>query len=96
MPYCEGPLPGAPVATTGGIAATWLQAWYAAAGGMSADRLAQEYGSAGGMGGDTLDPLPTVDALWKVSPNARRAWAAHAAALVATCDEVTVDLAVRP
>jgi hypothetical protein len=96
MPYCEGPIPGAGVATTGGIAATWLQAWYAAAGGMSADRLAQEYGSAGGIGGDTLDPLSTVDALWKVSPEARRAWAAHAAALVATCDEVTVDLVVRP
>jgi len=68
----------------------------AAAGGMSAGRLAEEYGSASEMGGGTLDPLPTVDALWKVSPEARRAWAAHAAALVVTCEEVTVDLAVRP
>jgi hypothetical protein len=96
MPYCESPTPGVPAATTGGIATSWLQAWYSAAGGMSADRLTREFDSAWGIGGDTLDPLPTVDALWKVSPDARRAWAAHAAALVATCDEVTVDLAVRP
>ena len=95
-PYCESLTPGAPAATTGGLATIWLQAWYSAAGGLSADRLVQEYGSPWGMGGDTLDPLPTVDALWKVSPEARRAWAAHAAALIVTCEEVTVDLAVRP
>jgi hypothetical protein len=46
--------------------------------------------------GGTLDPLQTVDALWKVSPAARRAWADHAASLVASCADVQVDLTVRP
>jgi hypothetical protein len=96
QPECIDPTTGASMGTTGGIAAQWLGAWYAAAGGMSADRLAQEYGSTWGMGGGTLDPLPTVDALWKVSPEARRAWSAHAAALIATCANVEVDLTVRP
>jgi hypothetical protein len=96
QPACVNPTNGAMAGTTGGLAAIWLHAWYAAAGGMSADRLAQEFGSNWGMGGGTLDPLPTVDALWKVSPAARRAWAAHAAALVSTCDQVEVDLTVRP
>jgi hypothetical protein len=96
QPDCVDPTTGYTMGTTGGIAAIWLQAWYAATGGMSSDRLALEYGSTWGMGDGTLDPLPTVDALWKVSPEARRAWAAHAAALVVTCEEVTVDLAVRP
>jgi hypothetical protein len=96
QPACVNPTNGASMGTTGGIAAIWLQAWYAAAGGLSADRLALEYGSFVGMGGNSLDPLPTVDALWKVSPTARRAWAAHAAALVSTCDQVEVDLTVRP
>ena len=96
QPECTDPTSGASMGTTGGIAAIWLQAWYAAAGGMSADRLALEFGSSSGMYGGTLDPLPTVDALWKVSPAARRAWAAHAASLVASCDQVEVDLTVRP
>jgi hypothetical protein len=96
QPACVNPTNGAMAGTTGGLAAIWLDAWYAAAGGMSADRLAQEFGSNWGMGGGTPDPLPTVDALWKVSPAARRAWAAHAAALVSTCDQVEVDLTVRP
>lgn len=96
QPACVNPTNGAMAGTTGGLAAIWLHAWYAAAGGMSADRLAQEFGSNWGMGGGTLDPLPTVDALWKVSPAARRAWAAHAAALVSNCDQVEVDLTVRP
>jgi hypothetical protein len=96
QPDCVDPTTGYTMGTTGGIAAIWLHAWYAAAGGMSADRLAQEFGSNWGMGGGTLDPLPTVDALWEVSPAARRAWAAHAAALVSTCDQVEVDPTVRP
>jgi hypothetical protein len=63
---------------------------------MSPGRLVEEYGSQWGMSGTTLDPLPTVDALWEVAPEARRTWAAHAAALVATCADVEVDLTVRP
>ncbi len=89
MPDCE-------FGTTGGIAVQWLEAWYAAAGGMSPGRLAEEFGSTWNLGGTTLDPLPTVDALWKVSPEARRAWAAHAASMITTCDEVVQDLTVRP
>jgi hypothetical protein len=96
QPECIDPTTGASMGTTGGIAAQWLGAWYAAAGGMSADRLAQDFGFTLGMSGGSLDPLPTVDALWKVSPEARRAWAAHAAALIATCADVEVDLTVRP
>jgi hypothetical protein len=96
QPECIDPTIGASMGTTGGIAAQWLGAWYAAAGGMSADRLAQDFGFTLGMSGGSLDPLPTVDALWKVSPEARRAWAAHAAALIATCADVEVDLTVRP
>lgn len=96
QPECVDPTTGNIMGTTGGVAAQWLLAWYAAAGGMSLGRLTEEYGSQWGMGGGTLDPLPTVDALLKVSPEARRAWAAHAAALIVTCEEVTVDLAVRP
>ena len=96
QPACIDPATGDSMGTTGGIAADWLRAWYAAAGGMSEGRLVKDYGSEWGMGGTTLDPLPTVDALWKVSPEARRAWVARAAAYVATCDEVEVDLTVRP
>lgn len=96
QPECIDPTSGLSTGTTGGIAAQWLLAWYAAAGGMSPDRLAEEYGSEWGIGGTTLDPLPTVDALWKVSPEARRAWAARAVAYIATCEEVEVDLTVKP
>ena len=96
FPVCIDPRTGDEMGTTGGVATTWLQAWYAAAGGMSQGRLTEEYGSEWDLPGTTLDPLPTVDALLKVSPEARRAWAAHAAALVATCEEVEVDLTVRP
>jgi hypothetical protein len=96
QPECVDPTTGDSMGTSGGVAAQWLLAWYAAAGGMSQGGLAKEFGSEWGMDGTTLDPLPTVDALWEVSPEARRAWAAHAAALVATCDEVEVDLTVRP
>ncbi len=96
QPECTDPTTGDSMGTTGGMAAEWLLAWYAAAGGVSQGRLTEEYGSQWGMGGTTLDPLPTVDALWKVSPEARRAWADHAAALVATCEDVQVDLTVRP
>ena len=96
QPECIDPTTGASMGTTGGIAAQWLGAWYAAAGGMSANRLAQDFGFTLGMSGSSLDPLPTVDALWKVSPEARRAWAAHAASLVAACGDVEVDLTVRP
>jgi hypothetical protein len=95
-PVCIDPRTGTQMGTTGAGAMTWLQAWYAAAGGMSPGRLFEDYGYGQGMPGTTLDPLPTVDALWKVSPEARRAWAAHAAALVVTCEEVEVDLTVRP
>lgn len=96
QPECVDPTTGDSMGTSGGVAAQWLLAWYAAAGGMSQGRLIEEYGSQWGMGGTTLDPLPTVDALWEVSPEARRAWAAHAAALVTTCEEVEPDLTVRP
>ena len=96
QPECVDPTTGYSMGTSGGVAAQWLLAWYAAAGGMSQGRLTEEYGSEWGMGGSTLDPLPTVDALWKVSPEARRAWAANAAALVTTCEEVEPDLTVRP
>jgi len=82
--------------STGGIAVPWLEAWYAAAGGMSPGRLGEEYGSTWGLGGTTLDPLPTVDALWKVSVEARQAWVAHAVSMVTTCDEVAQDLTVHP
>ena len=89
VPDCE-------MGSTGGIAVPWLGAWYAAAGGMSSGRLEEGFGSTWNMGGTTLDPLPTVDALWKVSVEARRAWAAHAAWMVGTCAEVEQDLTVRP
>lgn len=95
-PVCIDPTTGDEMGTTGAVASTWLGAWYAAAGGLAQDRLDVEFGSEWGMPATTLDPLPTVDALWKVSPEARRAWTAHAAELVATCEEVEVDLTVRP
>lgn len=82
--------------STGAIAVPWLQTWYAAAGGMSAARLEKEFGGSYGMTGTTLDPVPTVDALWKVSVEARQAWVAHAVSMVTTCDEVEQDLTVRP
>ena len=53
-------------------------------------------GSTWGLGGTTLDPLPTVDALWKVSVPARQAWVTHAVSMVTTCDEVAQDLTVHP
>jgi hypothetical protein len=96
QPECIDPTTGASMGTTGGIAVQWLEAWYAAAGGMSPGRLAEQFGSTWNLGGTTLDPLPTVDALWKVSPEARRAWVAHATSMITTCDEVVQDLTVRP
>jgi hypothetical protein len=81
---------------TGAIAVPWLETWYAAAGGMSAARLEKEFGGSYGMTGTTLDPVPTVDALWKVSVEARQAWVAHAVSMVTTCDEVEQDLTVHP
>ena len=95
----EGLVPTQPdceFGSTGGIALDWLEAWYAAAGGMSPGGLEEDFGHAWGLGGTTLDPLPTVDALWKVSVEARQAWVAHAVSMLTTCDEVEQDLTVHP
>ena len=95
----EGLVPTQPdceFGSIGGIAVQWIEAWYAAAGGMSDARLREDFGSTWGLGGTTLDPLPTVDALWKVSVPARQAWVTHAVSMVTTCDEVEQDLTVHP
>jgi hypothetical protein len=90
--------PDCQMGSTGGIAVPWLEAWYAATGGMSRGRLQEEFGYSPQFlqGTTTLDPLHTVDALWKVSADARRAWVAHGVSMVTTCDVVEQDLTVRP
>lgn len=89
-------LPDCELGSTGAFAKPWVEAWFAAAGGLSASRLDREFGDPQFLGGTTLDPLPTVERLWTVSIEARRAWVANAVAMIATCDEVVQDLTVHP
>jgi hypothetical protein len=85
------PLAGCGRATTGGIAIPYLQAWYAAAGGLSPTSL-QGLDAPG----DDVNPsiLTVVDQLTQANASVRRAWAAKAAAIGQTCEDIAPDLRV--
>lgn len=92
VPNCAGATPGgAPVATTGGIAFAYLEAWYAAAGGLSSTSL-----QALDMAGDEINPsvLTVVKELSEATVSVRRNWAANAAAISQSCDDTAPDLRV--
>lgn len=85
--------PGCDAATTGAIANSYLQAWYAAAGG-----LAPASPQGLDMAGDDVNPsvLDVIDALWKAQPDARRTWVDRARATATSCEEIVPDLRVVP
>lgn len=91
-PNCAGGTTGGvPVATTGGIAFTYLEAWYAAVGGLSSTSL-----QGLDMPGDDINPsvLMVVKELSEATVSVRRSWAANAEAISQSCDDTPPDLRV--
>ncbi len=86
------PRPDCGHATRGGIAIPYLEAWYAAAGGLSRASL-QSLDAPG----NDLNPsiLTVVDQLTQADEPERREWAARAAEIGQTCEDVAPDLRVR-
>jgi len=86
------PAPNCGVATTGGIAFAYLEAWYAAAGGISSDSLERL-----DFPGDDANPsvLVAVNDLLAAPVSVRHSWVARAISLSQSCDESTApDLRV--
>lgn len=82
---CVSPKSGVAMATTGGSALPYLQAWYEASGGMTETALQHSYGDVVSEP-DYPAPLDVVGQLWRVGPDARRDWVERTERATQQCD----------